>query len=244
MKKVVISISALIIMISAVFFACSKNSSELDEIQDPVVLKFLSSETFARFKNTIESKGKISYKEIKSGILKYGNEEISVLGIPLFSKGKKVGIIEVIDLKSSEYLPNGDSYALNLVDMTNFNLQTSTGRISMYDLNYDCFLHSKFEVKNNLIKSFTSNDLPIPLLNKYKRGSRLKGAPSPDKDKHLPPFDDNGNGDISFTECYKGINEAIDRDGFSSFVCDVPIAGWASCWASVSAACVYISAKY
>ena len=55
------------------------------------------------------------------------------------------------------------------------------------------------------------------------------------------PLDTNGNGDVTFFECYKTVNEAIDADGFSSWVCDFPVLGWLSCWGTVSTACAIYS---
>jgi hypothetical protein len=54
----------------------------------------------------------------------------------------------------------------------------------------------------------------------------------------------NGNGNVSFGECYSCINDAIDANPTSSFICDVPILGWIDCWASITVACIYISANY
>ena len=56
--------------------------------------------------------------------------------------------------------------------------------------------------------------------------------------------DSNSDQNISFSECYKCATDAISADGFSTFVCDIPILGWASCWVSKSATCVYLSSAY
>ncbi len=58
------------------------------------------------------------------------------------------------------------------------------------------------------------------------------------------PMDSNGDGDVSFFECYRYVTKAIDDDGFSSWVCDFPVLGWLSCWGSVSTACVYYSSTH
>ena len=56
--------------------------------------------------------------------------------------------------------------------------------------------------------------------------------------------DGNGDQNISFSECYKCVSDAIAADGFSTFICDIPILGWASCFVSKSATCIVLSSAY
>ena len=109
----------------------------------------------------------------------------------------------------------------------------------MVDLNFDNYMHSSIVVEKNKIKSWKSEGLSEKLSNKYKkfRNPNIKNIFAK---RHL--CDANKNGDVSFSECYKCVADAIDADGFSSWVCDFPVAGWLSCWGSTTAACVYISA--
>jgi hypothetical protein len=59
------------------------------------------------------------------------------------------------------------------------------------------------------------------------------------------PCDYNHNGNLSFLECYSCLDSATDVQGtFGKWWCDVPVAGWASCWSSISAACVVLSSVY
>jgi len=208
---------------------------------NPVVVEFINSKTFLRVKSDIEAYGAINYKEIMSGTVTYDTLKISVIGVPVFNNGKKTGILEVVDLKTDKYLPHGDSYAMNFVNVRNFDLKTLTGELEMIDMNYENFIHSNFQIEQNSIISCKYHGLPTAQVERYKQFN------NPNKAKSLKSqqlCDSNGNGNVSFTECYKCLSDAIDANGFSKFICDTPIAGWASCWASKSAACVYISAMY
>lgn len=61
----------------------------------------------------------------------------------------------------------------------------------------------------------------------------------------IHPCDSNKNGDISFSECWNCINNAIKANTASMLICYFSN-GWdpkiTSCGVSVAAACVYISA--
>jgi hypothetical protein len=110
----------------------------------------------------------------------------------------------------------------------------------MVDLNFDSFIHSSITVEKNQIKSWKCDGLSEKLSKKYSTCRNPNKSIALAK-KHL--CDGNGNGDVSFSECYKCVTAAIDADGFSSWVCDFPVAGWLSCWGSTTATCVYISAN-
>ena len=240
--KVLSLIISVIFLGSVIFVACSKKDRDtIDDSQDPVVSSFLKSKTFLGSKDKIEIYGKISYKDIKSELISNGTDQISVLTIPVLREGKKVGIVEVVDLKTTSFLPDGYSYALNFVNLVDFDLNTLTGHIEMIDLNYDDFLHSKIEISNNLIKSWKFQSPPDQLIVKYqsiRKSNKLKSL------KSQKACDGNKDGNVSFWECYKCLSDAIEADGFSKFICDIPIVGWASCTTSKTAACVYISAAY
>lgn len=83
--------------------------------QDPLASKFLESKTFLSHKDDIAKYGMISYSEIKSAVISIKNEKITVLSIPVKDGNKTIGTLEVVDLKNTSYLPNGDTYALNYI---------------------------------------------------------------------------------------------------------------------------------
>jgi len=56
------------------------------------------------------------------------------------------------------------------------------------------------------------------------------------------PFDKNKVSDLSFTECYNGFKEIVESDPNSTFICDKPVAVWATCLATITASCILLSA--
>jgi len=144
--------------------------------------------------------------------------------------GVQVAIIEAVDLETLGYLPQGDTYALNLIDCVDFDFNSKTGNVRMIDLNYNYFLHSNITIKNDVILEWEAIALA------YDDNEKLK---SPNGVYSL--CDSNGNNNISFSECYKCGVDAISADGFSLLVCAIASP---HCLGSLAAACVYISIKY
>ncbi len=241
MKKTSLIYFVTLFGVAIIWFACSKKDQDIVDKSDPAIEKFLESSSFLRVKSKITDYGSIYYNQIQSGIIKQGDIRISVIGVPVFRNGRKIGIVEIVDLETDKFLPNGDSYAMNYQNLEDFNLKTLTGLIEMVDLNYSNAVHSRFAVENNRIKSFEHIQFPKELGEKY---GRIKNSNKIKTLVNTHACDGNGNGNVSFWECYGCITGAIEADGFSSWMCDVPVAGWMSCWATTSAACVYLSAKY
>src|SRR5271170_7685189 len=168
-KLLVTSLSFLAISTIA-FFACTKqNSSSNSQSDDHIVQSFLQSQTFSRHREFIETLGSISYKDIKAATLNVNDKDsFNVLNIPINKNGRKVGYIEVVDLKNTKYFPNNDTYALNYVDLKNFDTKSLTGNVEMIDLNYDNFVHSRISIENNNIIKWNSNGLSSELSLKYQ----------------------------------------------------------------------------
>lgn len=243
-----------------IFLACSKHHEPLiPKNENPLIQTLLESKSFSNHKSFIESKGTIAYFKIKEISVPLGNNETTTgFVIPVEREDNLVGYVEVIDLKNTKLLPNKDTYGMNFVDLNNFSMITKSGKVQMVDLNYDNFLHTNITVKDNKIISWKSSGLSKELLLKYrdlKKGQVVEfnkeiGTNSADLKTKVTKAaiytlcDGNGNGNISFGECYKCAQDAIDANGTSSFICDFPGIGWFSCWGTTSAACLYISARY
>ncbi|MFT3933945.1 MAG: hypothetical protein QM726_10045 [Chitinophagaceae bacterium] len=265
-RKILLPVSLLFFVGLIILMSCKKESDQsfnIPAINDPVIQNLTASETFKRHASFVQSIGNIAYNEISYSTIKTGNADSTLLFIvPVYNEGKLVGNVEMVDLKNTSLLPNKDTYGINYVNLSKFDMKTKTGYVEMIDLNYDNFLHSKITVSNNRILSWVATGLSSSLKEKYKNlrvvasrttsnSSRTAGSAllSPtDPVTELPNIytlcDQNGDHNISFAECYKCASDAITADGFSNFVCDLPIAGWAACWVSKTAACVYVSAKY
>ncbi len=241
MKKTYLFVNATVISIVVILilFSCNNDVSEnIPDVKDQEVNKFIHSNTFKSHYFEILKYGEIDFDEIVSNTQTILEYTITSFVLPVKKNNKIVGYIESVDLLNTKFLPNGDKYAMNYVDLSKFDISSLSGEVKMIDLNYDSFTHSVIEVKDNVIESWASEGLSEELSEKYEdcrnpnKGSSLRAA-------HL--CDGNKNGDVSFAECYKCLSDAINDNGLALFICEIPVAGWASCWTSKTGACIYIS---
>lgn len=250
MKKIFLTLSVTaIIVFAGTVLSCNKDmtNDELPIIKDVKVNEFIHSVTFERHYVNIKSYGNIDFENIFVDSMIVANKVVNYFVIPIMKNRNRAGFLEVIDMHGTTYLPNGDQYALNYVDWNNFNTETRTGSIKMIDMNYDNHIHSTMQIASNTITSRKFDGLSTELKIKYKDYK----TPARETDIHLTELTDdteqcdkNGNNNISFSECYKCLNDAIDKNGTSKFICDFPFIGWASCWISVSVSCLIIAAIY
>ncbi len=238
---------------SIIFYSCDKNDSEFFGNEIPYQVTTLKgSSVVLRNKNFISSFGIIDFSKTIIKELDLGEgKSTSFMVIPILKDGIVVAAIEAVKIPKGK-LPYGDDFALNLVDYSMYNLNSNTGKILMYDMNYDNYQHSIISVQNNKIKFWSAGGLSIDLKEKFKNKEfkQFSGLNNSLIQTHgenegiYKLCDANGDHNISFSECYKCATDAIDSDGFSSFVCDIPVVGWAGCWGSKSATCVVVSSMY
>jgi hypothetical protein len=210
---------------------------------DPAVQALIESGTFKRIKPGLENYGTIDVSKIQHERIADGQTEISILKIPVFLNGKQMGTAIAVPLTSNEFLPFGDTYAVNFENYKNFDFNKMSGQVEMIDMNYEEFVHSKVEISNNKIKSWVGNELPIELKEKYstlRKSGNIKSGSSSRTQYYTCDY--NQNGDIGFYECYKCVAESMDAE--TSFFCDIPISGWLGCWSVSSSFCVILSATY
>ena len=196
---------------------------------------FLHSNTFERHKEFIKTFGEVdSEKGITRSLEEHGAEG-EVIIIPITTtEGVVVGVLEAVDLKYEGFLPHGDTYAVNLVDYGNFDLELKSGIVKLFDLNYGHSLHSELTIDNNIITDWET----IPVI--YDNGEDLKPA-----NGLYELCDSNGNGNISLSECYScGKNSLAGSGTFGEWLCDIPGLGWLGCWSTLTAACAVISSIY
>lgn len=232
MKKITF---VLIVFLFIAINGCDKNYEKADP-QDLLIQSFLSSEEFEKNEILFNSYGQIARDKISIESLPVGEELVKYLMIPILKNDKIVAYVQVLEVKTKN-LPNRDTYAMNLIDLINFNNDAITGNIRMFDLNYDGFMHSNIAVVNKEVLSWKSFSMPQEIALKYE-DLRV------DLSKGYVPCDSNGNGNLGFFECYSCFNDAIDSNEMSEFICDIPIGGWIACFASVSIACAYLSMAY
>jgi len=160
------------------------------------------------------------------------------------------GIATFIGFTKTNEVVNNDFLPLEVkLDLNSFDLGTLSGSIRMLDLNYENFLHSNIVIMDNKIKSWAGEGLSQELRDKYNQPQfkQLATQTSAVAQREHPIYglcDTNHNHNVSFSECYKCVSDAIEADGFSSWVCDIPILGWLSCWGTTTATCVIIAGAY
>jgi len=200
------------------------------------VVKFMESETYKNHQMFIDRYGRLNEAESSLQSLNdYGGDKDELLIIPIVDiKNNVTAVLEIVDLKKRDFLPNGDVYAINLVDYTSFDLQSRSGEVKMYDLNYGESLHSSITIDKNIVLNWRT----VPVT--YRGNNRIKS------NGLYKLCDKNKDSDISFFECYSCAKEAISGSGtFAEWFCDIPILGkHTSCFVSISAACVVVSSKY
>jgi hypothetical protein len=243
--------SGLILL--CVSLGCTKNEPILPSKEVSYDAKqVMGSSTILRNQIYLNSYGIIEYDQSISTKLAISETDSAiVILIPITKNGYTIATLEAIKLPANK-LPHQDDYAINLVDYRKYNLKTQSGEIKMVDLNYDLYIHSIITVENNHIKAWNSKGLSKELQAKYNYPELKISAKQVNTTNQTQIVnggiyslcDKNGDQNISFSECYKCVSDAISADGFSNFVCEIPILGWASCWASKSAACVVLSSAY
>lgn len=247
MKKNYFIIIILILLSSFIIYSCSETFEEEYSSYGTDLDVFLKSKTFLNHQSIIEKWGEISYDKIIYEELNTGNEDENAgyFVIPLLKNAVTVGFLEVVDLKATDCLPNGDRYAINYVNLEDFNPTTLSGMITMIDLNYENYLHSIINVENNKIITWENDGLSESLRLKYCNNTASNTLR---KMRAGVSCDPNRDGNISFAECYNCMKAATQPDSggplMSQWICDFPFFGQLSCWTSISAACVYISSAY
>jgi hypothetical protein len=216
-----------------------------------IVSKFITSSTYNRIANQINTYGDVSQSEVTAdSIVIDGKGTFHYFTIVIRKNGNINATLDVVDLHDSKNLPYNDKYAMNLNDMSNFNTANLSGSIKLYDLNYDNFNHTEVKINSNKIEDIIYNRPSSEFLNKFSslrltKNNILENFSNVSYGARRLPCDSNGNGNLSFFECYGCFKSAAEVENtFGNWWCDVPVAGWASCWASISASCAILSGVY
>ncbi len=207
----------LLILVPLSFTDCEKKGG-LPDLQDGLVQKFIDSKEFCKNESLFNSYGSIGKGKIETII--DGENEIHYLMIPILKSNVIVAYIQALEIMK-ERLPNYEKWAMNLIDLRNFDNTTLTGKVLMFDLNFDAFLHCDMMVSENIITSWVSFDLPKDISLKYDVASKGKVS--------------------EFFACYREVRDFYDSNDIVNFICD-----WAgvSCAASATAFCLYHSFDY
>lgn len=186
-----------------------------------------------------------------------GNKTVK-LNIPQFnSNGILIGSLEAIKKATSTYfkLPNDNNYFMNYRDFLKFDFNSLTGYIDFYDCNYDNYKFNSIIYSNGISKSYNFISCPKSILTKYQgliefNSNSINSLKTAGK---RVPCDSNGNGNVSFSECYSCFNGSCASNPTCYTMCygAGDVLGWVSpapgipmCQVSIGLACVYIAAAY
>lgn len=233
MKKVILgSLFAIVATIGVV--SCNKdeiknsNDSKTTTLNEKQVVNFFtSSNEFNVISKNLEVYGEIKIENYKFKRKEINNEIIDIIVFEVLKNNQNNGYLQVI-IGSDREIYN--QYA----QIDAYNESKNEGIVVFHDMEKNS-KSLTVEVEDNVMKSYTINDNDL----KEKLIAMDKLAP-----RGTDPLDRNKNGDVTFSECYQTVFDAIEADGFSSWVCDFPALGWAGCWTSVSGACLYWSATH
>jgi hypothetical protein len=202
-----------IIFVFITILSCEK--TELSDFHNSYLQEFLNSKEFCKNESLFTSYGSIERKGTQIECMQDGKNMVQYLMIPIIKHDKTNAYIQAIKLREAN-LPNDEIWAMNLIDVTNFNNQTLTGTVSMLDVNLDGFKHSEIKVINNIISKWECFDLPLKLEIKYNINSK---------------------GYIKdFFKCYRRTREELLKNDVMYFVCSIAST---ECAIGITASCIY-----
>ena len=233
MKKIILGL-----MIFASFFTI-KAYSQLTTTEEKIVTEFMNSKDF---KENVLIKN-LNLTEIKKKVSYVNNDNSKpTITIGIFNKGILTGSIEAFKKQSEYLLPNGNSYFMVYREFSNVDIKSKSGKINLYDLNYNNHKFLELYYVNEQNTKYTYIDKPKEILDQYQDIIDYNSR------KH--PADENNNGDISFSECYKYMNVACQTDAGCYTACYGwgDVVGWVwygfpMCQGAIGAACVFISIR-
>lgn len=227
----------IFLFVALSFFMISAKSQKIDRSQ---LEQFINSKEFDQFSTNSAFAfygdlqfDKITTQKIINPITK--KENLSYL-IPIQENGKIKGAIQYLKVRegSNIYLPNQSDYLMTFRDYTDYDFNTKTGEIRVYDINYDEYLAAVFTVNKGTIINFISLPMPETIKLKYKEIAVGKNH----------PCDLNGNGNVSWGECYACMKNACASDPDCLGLCEVIDIFGGQCSGSIGAACAVLSVIY
>ena len=237
MKKLIILISVLLGFLTT--FSCEDDEivKEPETFRNDLINQFIYSRDFKSlfYENTIfNSFGTVNFNKSLVETIVVDNKEYYILNIAICDDENIVGQVIGIQLSNcSQKLNTGHTYGMIFRDLRDFSLDSKSGIVLDYDLNYDSYNCGYMIIEDNYIIDIKSFDMPYHIEEKYSF-KRMTYS------KSVHPCDGNGNGDISFGECYSCLKEAIDSHGDTEFLCDAMDVLF-MCSSAVAASCLIIS---
>jgi hypothetical protein len=247
MKNLIFGIFATILLTCNLTFSQSKlTDEEMKMITNFINSPDYTSNNFLSSKKFDTSKAKISYSE--------DGFKTPNIYLPLFNKSNMlIGSLEIVKKETLKLkLPNEGGYFIMYRDFTNFDFTSLSGKIAMYDNNYDNYLFNTINYSKGKSTSYLFVNCPTEILEKYDSIITYNHNVL-ERNKYNGLCDTNHNGNLSFSECYSCFNGscASNPECFTLCYGIADTLGWVSpapgipmCQASIGVACVYLAAVY
>ena len=162
---------------------------------------------------------------------------VSLKGLLANGKEGEVGQIEAIKVRDDyQQLPRNARYLQIYKDLREYDLATKTGRLRVYDLNYDEYLAVDAQIRNENIESVNTYPMPAEVAERYGF-NRQENMGS-----KTHPCDGNGNGNVSFGECMSCMITACWANPNCKRMCK--LIGLPRCGAAFVISCTYLAIAY
>lgn len=212
--------------------------------EDALLQEFLRSPDYAGFMAGSQFAGSgtldlqrsfVSYSTAVSGEIQ---KQVPVLYLSFagVQNGKKkvTGQIQAIKVKDDYAgLPKNGRYLMLYKNFVQYNTNDSTGTIRVYDLNYDEYLAGEATVVNGTVNNYIPYPLPDNIATKYNLTGRA-----------AHPCDKNGNGDVTYGECFNCMLRSCMLDSECRLLCFLANLYRASCFNSMRASCAILAIIY
>ena len=216
-------------------------------------MNFINSKEFKRFQGSDLSKvyGEVNYELTRVNEFFVKDRKYYNLYIVFGEDAKNVNaVLEAVELPKEvdlERMPNKDQYVMILRDYRKYNLETLTGKILMYDLNFDNFFGGEIEAGDYRIKKWQISDYSPSIRKKYagvfEKNLAYFNASARNRNARKHICDKNNDDNIGFFECYGCMKDSCSGDSMCDTMCDIFNIFGGLCHGSIAAACVIISAS-
>lgn len=208
--------------------------------------EFIGSEDFRWFVNESKFGKGVSADLFQSEIFyeEYQGRKVPFLKLTLVRDSrdgtmKKVGEIEAVKVREDyRRLPGGAKYLQIYKDLEEYDFDDGTGRIRIYDLNYEGYLVADALVVQEQIVEIRTFQMPQDIASRYG----FSGAGEEDTPGRPHPCDGNQNGNVSFGECISCMLNACLGDAECRKLCR--LSGIVRCGAAFTLACTWIAIWY
>jgi len=220
----------------------------------PHIDSFLNSSEYNRIRNgSISGFSDVDFEH--SSVFTGTSEGEYVVNIVLGSGGGFDGVIQAILLPSqyNNVLPGNEHYIMILYDYRAYDSSDKTGNIKLVDLNYDDWVPIEMTVASGVMTNLNTQFMPDSIVAKYSYLLKKKDLGNPiynEETNKAHPCDTNGNGNVSFGECFTCLAGNCFGNQSCATLCGIIniagqfLIGVQACTVSMAASCVWIAFWY